>query len=398
MNYKRITLSAGKEKSLLRSHPWLFSGAISNIEKEVEEGDLVSVYAADNRFIASGFYQQGSIAVKVLTFEQEDIDERFWLSRVADAITYRKSMGLFDNEDTTIFRLINGEGDFLPSLIADYYEGLVVVQFHSVGMFRNQEHIVAALLEVLGKSCKAIFSKSSSTLPKKGGIFTKDEFIYGQVDSTWTAKEHGLTYQIDYAEGQKTGFFIDQRDNRQMLQQIARGKRVLNAFGYTGGFSVSALAAEAKSVLTLDISKRAIELCDKNVEMNFADAAHKAEAVDVLEYLNELNTTPDEAFEVIILDPPAFAKHTKDLKQGLKGYRTINQKAIEKIAKGGFLFTFSCSQTVSVDDFATMLFSSAALARRNVRIVKRLHASYDHPQSIYHPEGEYLKGFLLYVE
>ena len=399
MNYKRVTLSAGKEKSLLRFHPWLFSGAISYIENGTEEGDLVKVYSADGKHLATGFYQGGSIAVKVLSFRKEDIDEHFWLSRIKIAVDYRKDMGLFDDQSTTIFRLINGEGDHLPSLIADYYNGLIVIQFHSIGMLRNQDYIIKALSETLGEKCKAIFNKSSSTLPKKGGVFCRDQFIYGELqEDVWIAKEHGLNYIIDYKEGQKTGFFIDQSDNRQLLGRIAQGKRVLNAFGYTGGFSISALAAGAQSVLTLDVSKRAMELCNKNVEANFSDANHKTEVVDVLQYLNELGSDADQAFDVIILDPPAFAKHTKDLKQGLKGYRAINQRAIEKIARGGFLLTFSCSQAVKTDDFITMLFSSAALAHRNVRIVKRLHASCDHCQSIYHPEGEYLKGFLLYVE
>lgn len=396
MNAKQAILLDGKEKSLSRRHPWLFSGALKSVEKGVQEGDVVRVFSNKGDFLCVGLWQSGSIAIKILSFEDVEINYGFMVERVRKAAELRRLCGLFDDGDTTIFRLVNGEGDFLPSLIADYYEGLVVLQFHSVGMWRLKEEIVGAFKEVLQSDCKAVFSKSSSTLPKQSGISAKDEFLFGSLPEDWFAKENGLTYRIDYAMGQKTGFFIDQRENRRLVGEYAKGKRVLNAFAYTGGFSLSALKGMAKEVVSLDISARAVEICEKNAEMNFSQSnVHRGEVADVLDYLDTLEKG---RFDLIILDPPAFAKHQRNLQQALKGYRAINQKAMEKIAGGGLLFTFSCSQAVSKDDFATMLFSCAALSGRKVRIIKQLAAGCDHPQSIFHPEGGYLKGTLLYVE
>lgn len=396
MNVKQAILLDGKEKSLSRRHPWLFSGALKRVEKGVQEGDVVRVFSNNGDFLCVGLWQSGSIAIKILSFEDVEINHGFMVERVRKAVELRRLCGLFDDGDTTIFRLVNGEGDFLPSLIADYYEGLVVLQFHSVGMWRLKEEIVGAFKEVLQSDCKAVFSKSSSTLPKQSGISAKDEFLFGSLPEDWFAKENGLTYRIDYAMGQKTGFFIDQRENRRLVGEYAKGKRVLNAFAYTGGFSLSALKGMAKEVVSLDISARAVEICEKNAEMNFPQSnVHRGEVADVLDYLDTLEKG---RFDLIILDPPAFAKHQRNLQQALKGYRAINQKAMEKIASGGLLFTFSCSQAVSKDDFATMLFSCAALSGRKVRIIKQLAAGCDHPQSIFHPEGGYLKGTLLYVE
>lgn len=396
MNVKQAILLDGKEKSLSRRHPWLFSGALKSVEKGVQEGDVVRVFSNKGDFLCVGLWQSGSIAIKILSFEDVEINYGFMVERVRKAVELRRLCGLFDDGDTTIFRLVNGEGDFLPSLIADYYEGLVVLQFHSVGMWRLKEEIVGAFKEVLQSDCKAVFSKSSSTLPKQSGISAKDEFLFGSLPEDWFAKENGLTYRIDYAMGQKTGFFIDQRENRRLVGEYAKGKRVLNAFAYTGGFSLSALKGMAKEVVSLDISARAVEICEKNAEMNFPQSnVHRGEVADVLDYLDTLEKG---RFDLIILDPPAFAKHQRNLQQALKGYRAINQKAMEKIASGGLLFTFSCSQAVSKDDFATMLFSCAALSGRKVRIIKQLAAGCDHPQSIFHPEGGYLKGTLLYVE
>lgn len=396
MNVKQAILLDGKEKSLSRRHPWLFSGALKRVEKGVQEGDVVRVFSNKGEFLCVGLWQSGSIAIKILSFEDVEINHGFMVERVRKAAELRRLCGLFDDGDTTIFRLVNGEGDFLPSLIADYYEGLVVLQFHSVGMWRLKEEIVGAFKEVLQSDCKAVFSKSSSTLPKQSGISAKDEFLFGSLPEDWFAKENGLTYRIDYAMGQKTGFFIDQRENRRLVGEYAKGKRVLNAFAYTGGFSLSALKGMAKEVVSLDISARAVEICEKNAEMNFPQSnVHRGEVADVLDYLETLEKG---RFDLIILDPPAFAKHQRNLQQALKGYRAINQKAMEKIASGGLLFTFSCSQAVSKDDFATMLFSCAALSGRKVRIIKQLAAGCDHPQSIFHPEGGYLKGTLLYVE
>lgn len=396
MNAKQAILLDGKEKSLSRRHPWLFSGALKSVEKGVQEGDVVRVFSNKGDFLCVGLWQSGSIAIKILSFEDVEINYGFMVERVRKAVELRRLCGLFDDGDTTIFRLVNGEGDFLPSLIADYYEGLVVLQFHSVGMWRLREEIVGAFKEVLQSDCKAVFSKSSSTLPKQSGISAKDEFLFGSLPEDWFAKENGLTYRIDYAMGQKTGFFIDQRENRRLVGEYAKGKRVLNAFAYTGGFSLSALKGMAKEVVSLDISARAVEICEKNAEMNFPQSnVHRGEVADVLDYLETLEKG---RFDLIILDPPAFAKHQRNLQQALKGYRAINQKAMEKIAGGGLLFTFSCSQAVSKDDFSTMLFSCAALSGRKVRIIKQLAAGCDHPQSIFHPEGGYLKGTLLYVE
>lgn len=396
MNAKQAILLDGKEKSLSRRHPWLFSGALKSVEKGVQEGDVVRVLSNKGDFLCVGLWQSGSIAIKILSFEDVEINYGFMVERVRKAVELRRLCGLFDDGDTTIFRLVNGEGDFLPSLIADYYEGLVVLQFHSVGMWRLREEIVGAFKEVLQSDCKAVFSKSSSTLPKQSGISAKDEFLFGSLPEDWFAKENGLTYRIDYAMGQKTGFFIDQRENRRLVGEYAKGKRVLNAFAYTGGFSLSALKGMAKEVVSLDISARAVEICEKNAEMNFPQSnVHRGEVADVLDYLETLEKG---RFDLIILDPPAFAKHQRNLQQALKGYRAINQKAMEKIASGGLLFTFSCSQAVSKDDFSTMLFSCAALSGRKVRIIKQLAAGCDHPQSIFHPEGGYLKGTLLYVE
>lgn len=396
MNAKQAILLDGKEKSLSRRHPWLFSGALKSVEKGVQEGDVVRVLSNKGDFLCVGLWQSGSIAIKILSFEDVEINYGFMVERVRKAVELRHLCGLFDDGDTTIFRLVNGEGDFLPSFIADYYEGLVVLQFHSVGMWRLKEEIVGAFKEVLQSDCKAVFSKSSSTLPKQSGISAKDEFLFGSLPEDWFAKENGLTYRIDYAMGQKTGFFIDQRENRRLVGEYAKGKRVLNAFAYTGGFSLSALKGMAKEVVSLDISARAVEICEKNAEMNFPQSnVHRGEVADVLDYLETLEKG---RFDLIILDPPAFAKHQRNLQQALKGYRAINQKAMEKIASGGLLFTFSCSQAVSKDDFATMLFSCAALSGRKVRIIKQLAAGCDHPQSIFHPEGGYLKGTLLYVE
>ena len=393
---KQAILLRGKEKSLSRRHPWLFSGALKSVDKDIEEGDVVRVVSNYGDFLCVGHWQSGSIAVKILSFEDIEIDFDFILQRVQKAVEVRRDMGLFDDKDTTIFRLINGEGDFLPSLIADYYEGLVVLQFHSVGMWRLREEIVEAFKQVLQADCRAVFSKSSSTLPKQCKSGTKDEFLFGNLPEDWFARENALTYRIDYALGQKTGFFIDQRENRRLVAQYAKGRRVLNAFAYTGGFSLSAIKAEAKEVVSLDISARAVRICEDNVKMNFAEnTTHIGEVADVLDYLNSLEKG---RFDLIVLDPPAFAKHQRNLQQALKGYRAINQKAMEKIASGGLLFTFSCSQAVSKEDFATMLFSCAALSGRNVRIIKHLAAGTDHPQSIFHPEGSYLKGMLLYIE
>ncbi|MBP3254046.1 MAG: class I SAM-dependent rRNA methyltransferase [Bacteroidales bacterium] len=393
--YKRITLHLGKDKSLSRLHPWVFSGAIENKDKNIAEGDITEVYTHDGQYIATGFFQNGTIAVKILTFEREKIDFDFFDRRIRSAVNYRKTMGMFGNENNNIFRVVNAEGDFMPGFIADYYAGRLVVQFHSAGMYLMRGEIVSALRNNL-KDIEFIFSKSSSTLPKSKDIEPKDEFLFGCSDQeTFVAKENSIQYLIDYKQGQKTGFFVDQQSNRELLCKLSYGKKVLNCFGYTGGFSLSALKGGALSVETLDISKRALEICTENAKINaFADR-HVSQCEDVVRFIDNI---PKDVYDIIVLDPPAFAKHQRDLQQALKGYRTINKKAMEKIKSGGLIFTFSCSQAVSKEDFLTMLFSCAVTAKRKVRIVRRLPHNVDHPQSIFHPEGEYLKGFLLYVE
>lgn len=393
---KQVKLYGGKEKSLSRKHPWLFSGAVKYRDKDIAEGDIVRVFSDKGEFLCTGYWQNGSIAIKILSFEDEAINQDFISQRVRAAVDLRRLNGFFSDSKTTIFRLINGEGDFMPSLIADYYDGLVVVQFHSIGMYLLKEEIVQALKDTLQSNCKAIYCKSSSTLPKQEGIIAKDEFMFGTLEEDWYALENGIRYKIDYALGQKTGFFIDQKDNRKLVCEMSKGKKVLNTFAYTGGFSLSAIKGGAKEVVSVDISSRAVAICESNAKENFPQSSiHRGETADVLKYLDDIE---QGRYDLIILDPPAFAKHQRHTQQALKGYRAINRKAIEKIASGGLLFTFSCSQAVGSEDFNTMVFSCAALSGRKVRIIKRLEAGLDHPQSIFHPEGEYLKGMLLYVE
>lgn len=387
----KLYLKQGKEKSIYRKHPWVFSGAIGRIVGNPAEGDLVDIYDCQKQYLATGHYQNESIIAKILQFNSPTIDYNFWKERFAQAIEYRKHFGFFDNPNTNVFRLVNGEGDFMPGLIADYYNGIIVLQAHSEGMHRNFDVFTNVISELLGDKLVAIFDKSSSTLPSGNST---DGYIWGDTPEEWEIKEDENKFIINFYEGQKTGFFIDQRENRALVRSLSAGKRVLNTFGYTGGFSLSALRGNAEYVETVDISKKAISLCDRNVKLNFTDAKHKSVALDVLPYLSEI----DNNYDIIILDPPAFAKNHRSLQQGLKGYKNINQRAIEKIKPGGLIFTFSCSQAVSRDDFQTMVFTAAANANRKVRIIKHLPHAIDHPISIYHPEGEYLKGLLIYVE
>ncbi len=387
----KLYLKQGKEKSIYRKHPWVFSGAIGRIVGNPAEGDLVDIYDCQKQYLATGHYQNESIIAKILQFNSPTIDYNFWKERFAQAIEYRKHFGFFDNPNTNVFRLVNGEGDFMPGLIADYYNGIIVLQAHSEGMHRNFDVFTNVISELLGDKLVAIFDKSSSTLPSGNST---DGYIWGDTPEEWEIKEDENKFIINFYEGQKTGFFIDQRENRALVRSLSAGKRVLNTFGYTGGFSLSALRGNAEYVETVDISKKAISLCDRNVKLNFTDAKHKSVALDVLPYLSEI----DNNYDIIILDPPAFAKNHRSLQQGLKGYKNINQRAIEKIKPGGLIFTFSCSQAVSRDNFQTMVFTAAANANRKVRIIKHLPHAIDHPISIYHPEGEYLKGLLIYVE
>lgn len=400
----KLVIASGKEKAILRRHPWIFSGAVKRIEGALQEGDLVDVVDAHGQWMATGHYQNESIICKVLTFDADEASlpiEEILRRRIHSAVNYRVILGFFGDERTNVFRLVHAEGDYLPGLVADWYNGVLVLQAHSVGMHRLlpvlTELFVNELQVYQGYPLKAVFDKSSATVPG-GGV--QDGVIWGEEIAENDVLENGIRLTVNFYEGQKTGFFIDQRENRALVQQLADGRRLLNCFGYTGGFSLAALKGGGDYVETVDISKKAIALCNRNVELNFGtDASHCGVAADVLEYLNTIEVGDyTRGFDFIILDPPAFAKNHRSLQQGLKGYRSINQRAMEKIAPGGLLMTFSCSQAVSKEDFQTMVFTAAMNAHRRVRIVRQLPHAMDHPVSIHHPEGEYLKGLLLQVE
>ena len=379
---------------MLRRHPWIFSGAIQRITGKPEEGELVTVYTNDNKFIARGHIQVGSIAVRVLTFADENIDRDFWKRRIATAYHMRQSIGIASREDNDTFRLIHGEGDNLPGLVLDIYGDTAVMQAHSVGMHVCRDEIAAALQEVLGDKVKNIYYKSDTTLPYKADLNQENGYIVGK-SSTNVATEYGLKFHIDWLRGQKTGFFIDQRENRSLLEKYSKGRKLLNMFCYTGGFSIYALRGGAELVHSVDSSAKAIDLTNANVELNFPDdKRHAAYAEDAFDYLEKMG----DNYDLIILDPPAFAKHRDSLRNALIGYRRLNAKAIEKIKPGGIIFTFSCSQAVSKENFRTAVFTAAAMAKRNVRILHQMTQPADHPVNIYHPEGEYLKGLVIYVE
>ena len=394
-----VHLRRGKEESLLRRHPWVFSGAIDHIaegEKALTEGDVVDVITKGGEFIARGHYQIGSIAVRVLTFDEEAIDAKWWEERIAHAKALRESLGMINNADTTCYRLVHGEGDLLPGLVVDIYGRTAVVQCHSVGMYHSRLHIAEAIRKAYGEQIEAIYDKSSQTLPFKADLGAIDGYLWGRSENPdAVVLENGLKFKVNWEEGQKTGFFIDQRVNRDLVRQYSRGRKVLNTFCYTGGFSVAALAGGATEVVSIDLSERAVKLADENVRLNFGDEAkHQAIACNAVEYLKDI----DSDYDLIILDPPAFAKHHKVLGNALQGYKKINARALQKIRPGGILFTFSCSQAVSRELFRTTIFTAAAIAGRKVRIIGQLTQPADHPINIYHPEGEYLKGLVVYVE
>ena len=399
---KQVYLKRGKEESLLRFHPWVFSGAIQQADKGIDEGEVVRVVNSQGDFIAVGHYQMGSIAVRVLSFSDEPIDESFWGKRLASALRVRQTIGLADNPRNNTYRLVHGEGDLLPGLIIDVYGQTAVMQAHSVGMHLCREAIARQLVEVMDGRIAHVYYKSETTLPGKmrnDETGTNDDgtlsyFIYGGCEDN-TAMENGLLFYVDWLRGQKTGFFVDQRDNRLLLERFAKGRRVLNMFCYTGGFSFYAMRGGAELVHSVDSSAKAIELTNRNVELNFpGDARHQAYCEDAFRYLEQAGSQ----YDLIILDPPAFAKHRGALHNALKGYTRLNQKAFQKIQSGGILFTFSCSQVVTKDHFRNAVFTAAAQAGRKVRILHQLHQPADHPINIYHPEGEYLKGLVLYVE
>ena len=400
--YKKIWLRKGKEESLRRFHPWVFSGAIQRMDEGIEEGELVRVMTISGDFIAVGHYQQGSIAVRVLTFSDVLIDDEFWHSRLSSALQMRQAIGIADNPENNTYRLVHGEGDNLPGLIIDVYGQTAVMQAHSIGMHLCRKQVARVLAKVMESRILHIYYKSETTLP----FMTADDmngFLLGGSDDN-IALENGLKFRVDWLKGQKTGFFVDQRENRSLLEQYARGKRVLNMFCYTGGFSFYAMRGGAELVHSVDSSAKAIELTKQNVELNFPDdPRHEAFCEDAFKFLDGSvgggNTSANgTGYNLVILDPPAFAKHRGALHNALKGYTRLNQKAFEKIEKGGILFTFSCSQVVTKDHFRNAVFTAAALAKRKVRILHQLHQPADHPINIYHPEGEYLKGLVLYVE
>jgi 23S rRNA (cytosine1962-C5)-methyltransferase len=391
---KLVILRKGKEESLKRFHPWIFSGAVHHIEGEPTEGDIVEVLNHEGRFIALGHWQIGSIAVRVLTFKRQKIDVEFWKKRLSTALDVRRSIGVAGTDYNNMYRLIHGEGDNLPGLIIDIYGQNAVMQAHSVGMHVCRMQIAEALKAVMGDDLKAVYYKSETTLPYKASLGQENGFILGESDDN-VAVENGLKFHIDWLKGQKTGFFVDQRENRVLLEKYSRGRKVLNMFCYTGGFSVYAMRGGAELVHSVDSSAKAVELVNNNIELNFpGDKRHEAFAEDAFRFLDEM----DGRYDLIILDPPAFAKHKDALKNALRGYTKLNAKAFEKIPSGGILFTFSCSQAVNKDQFRMAVFTAAAMAKRKVRILHQLHQPADHPINIYHPEGEYLKGLVLYVE
>lgn len=390
----KIYLKRGKEESLKRFHPWVFSGAIQKMDEGIAEGDIVDVICNDGSFIGRGHYQVGSIAVRILTFNDEPIDKAFWHSRLLSALKMRISIGIADNLENNTYRLVHGEGDNLPGLIIDCYGKTAVMQAHSVGMHIFREEIANELVAVMGDRIKNVYYKSETTLPFKADLGQENCFLYGGTEED-IAIENGLKFHVDWLKGQKTGFFVDQRENRSLLEKFAKGKRVLNMFCYTGGFSFYAMRGGAETVHSVDSSAKAIELTNRNVGLNFpCDERHAAFCEDAFKYLERAGSN----YDLIILDPPAFAKHRSVLRNALKGYTRLNFKAFEKIKPGGIVFTFSCSQVVTKDNFRNAVFTAAAQAGRNVRILHQLHQPADHPINIYHPEGEYLKGLVLYVE
>ena len=394
MAYNTLYLKKGKDESLKRFHPWVFSGALQQIPSGLEEGSIVRVLDSDGKFIAVGHWQIGSIAVRVLSFDDEEINFDFWKRRLKVADDVRRSIGVAGRADNTTYRMVHGEGDNLPGLVIDRYGSTVVMQAHSVGMHVCREEIAKAIVDVMNGEVENVYYKSETTLPFKADLNQENGFLIGGSKDN-VALENGLKFHVDWLKGQKTGFFIDQRDNRSLLEHYAKGRSVLNMFCYTGGFSFYAMRGGAKLVHSVDSSAKAIDLTNANVELNFpGDERHKAYAEDAFKYLEAMG----DQYDLIILDPPAFAKHKDALRNALRGYTKLNAKAFEKIKPGGILFTFSCSQAVNKDQFRMAVFTAAAQSGRSVRILHQLHQPADHPINIYHPEGEYLKGLVLYVE
>lgn len=394
MGFAKIILKSGKDQSLLRFHPWVFSGAIKDTVGFPAEGDVVEVFSNKDEFLGIGHYQIGSITVRIFSFKQITPDFDFWRNKIQQAYNLRKALGLAGSDNTNVYRLVHAEGDGMPGLIIDYYKGTAVMQMHSIGMFRIKEELAKVLKDIYGDELIAVYDKSEGTIPFKAQIQPKNGYILGE-SRPEPVSEYDNLFRVDWIEGQKTGFFIDQRENRKLVEFYSKGKDVLNVFGYTGGFSIYALRGEANTVHSVDSSQKAIDLTNENVALNFPDCKnHESFCVDAFDYLDHI----DNKYDLIILDPPAFAKHFNVLNNALQGYKRINAKAIKKIRPGGILFTFSCSQVVDKDTFRTTIFSAAASTGRNVRILHQLTQPSDHPVNIYHPESEYLKGLVVYVE
>lgn len=402
----KIFLKKGKGESLKRFHPWVFSGAINRIEKEngvLNEGDVVEVYSSDNVYLGIGHYQEATISVRILSFTKREINSDFWIESLGDAFNLRERLGLINRPDknniysvTNCYRLVHGEGDFLPGLIIDIYDKTAVIQAHSAGMYLAKKEIADALIKIYNNSLCAVYDKSSSSATLKGRFDLHDGYLFGSHNAVDSVMENGNKFIVNWIEGQKTGFFLDQRDNRDLVKQYAQGRRVLNLFCYTGGFSVYALKGGASHVVSVDSSKKAIDLALKNVELNgYMPEVHEAICEDAIDYLQN---SVENSFDLMIVDPPAFAKHRGAVSNALRAYKRLNALAISKVAHGGIIFTFSCSQSVDKNDFALAVFSAAAISGRKVRILHRLTQPADHPVNIFHPEGEYLKGLVLYVE
>lgn len=394
MKAKKIYLKKGKDEALKRFHPWIFSGAISRADKGIIDGDLIDVYSSENEFVAKGHYQDGSITVRVISFKDEAIDIIWWKNRIREAYRLRVELGLVNSEQTNCYRLVHGEGDNLPGLIVDIYGKTAVIQAHSIGMYKAQKEISQAIMSVMSDHIKAVYNKSSNTLPTNAGLTSIDGYLFGEA-SDEIVKENGYLFRIDWESGQKTGFFIDQRDNRELVKRYSMGKNVLNTFCYTGGFSVYALEGGAKHVDSVDSSQKAMELVDQNIKLNTGEDKHTSYCSDVFNFMRSEDVAK---YDLIILDPPAFAKHQKALANALQGYKRLNARAMSMFEDSGILFTFSCSQAVSRENFRNAVFSAAAIAGKRVKILHQLTQPADHPVNIYHPEGEYLKGLVLYVE
>ncbi len=395
MTYPKVILRHGKDEAIKRFHQWIFSGAIQKIEGNTPDGCVVEVYSSRNEFLAMGHYNDGSIAVRIFSFEQTEPDKDFWISRLKAALNYREQTGLSDGSVTNAYRLVFGEGDGLPGLIIDFYNGTAVIQCHSYGMFLHHQHISEALQEVYGKALKAVYLKSNDSLPDKFKEEVTDGYLFGQAENENIITEHGNKFIVDWETGQKTGFFLDQRENRRILSQFCKEKSVLNTFCYTGGFSVYALQAGATLVHSVDSSAKAMELTDKNILLNgFKGHEHQSFKSDVMDFLYHT----ENSYDVIVLDPPAYAKHLKTRHKAMQGYRRLNETAISKIKSGGILFTFSCSQVVDSNLFRSTVIAAAIQCKRNVRIVAQLSQPADHPINAFHPESEYLKGLVLFIE